>query len=235
MTIDSAAELAVLAGATDEEMTKFAKAMEEGGATGKDAFLEAHQMSEEDFNAVKHLVTETKTALTSEIENADFASIGKDVTDGLVEGIKVGKEEAVDATGEVADDMIEKTRQTLQTHSPSKVFTDIGKDVTDGLAVGVLMNIRTVTDALGIVVRDMPLVFDNTPGEFRSIGEQIMSGLNGGLNSGSGHVMATARSIANSVATTMRQALDIHSPSRVMEKIGNQVGRFSNRSITKSK
>lgn len=224
MTIDSAAELAVLAGATDAEMTKFAEAMEEGGAVGKDAFLEAHQMSEEDFNKVKHLVTETKTALTTQIEEADFASIGKDITDGLVKGVKVGEVEARTATGEVADAMIEETRNTLQTHSPSKVFMDIGEDITDGLAVGVLMNIRTVTDALGLVVRDMPLVFDNTPGEFRSIGEQIMSGLNGGLNSGSGHVMATARSIANSVASTMRQALDIHSPSRVMEKIGNQVG-----------
>lgn len=223
MTIESAAELAVLAGATDEEMTKFAQAMEEGGATGKDAFLEAHQMSEEDFNAVKHLVTDTASALTTEIENADFANIGKDVTDGLVKGIKIGKEEAVDATGEVADDMVEKTRQTLQTHSPSKVFTDIGKDVTDGLAVGVLMNIRTVTEALSLVARDMPLVFDNTPREFRSIGQNVMNGLVWGLNNGRSRVMSTARSIANSVASTMQNALKIKSPSGVMR---DDVGRW---------
>lgn len=223
MTIDSAAELAVLAGATDTEMEKFAQAMEDGGATGKDAFLEAHQMSEEDFNAVKHLVTDTASALTTEIENADFANIGKDVTDGLVKGINVGKVEAVDATGEVADDMIEKTKQTLQTHSPSKVFTDIGKDVTDGLAVGVLMNIRTVTNALGLVTRDMPLVFKNTPSQFKTIGQQAMNGLVWGLNNGRSRVMSTARNIANSVARTMQNALKIKSPSGVMR---DDVGRW---------
>ena len=223
MTIDSAAELAVLAGATDTEMEAFAQAMEDGGATGKDAFLTAHNMSEEDFNAVKHLVTNTASALTDEIKKADFASIGKDVTDGMVEGVNVGTPEAVDAAGNLADDMTEKTRQTLQTHSPSKVFMDIGEDVTDGLAVGILMNIRTVTDALKLVIRDMPLVFNNTPGQFKTIGQQAMNGLVWGLNNGRSRVMSTARSIANSVARTMQNALKIKSPSGVMR---DDVGRW---------
>src|SRR5699024_12267307 len=48
------------------------------------------------------------------------------------------------------------------------------------------------------------------------IGSQAMSGLNSGLWGGKDRVMATARNIANSVASTMRSALRIHSPSRVM-------------------
>ena len=220
MTIDSAAELAVLAGATDEEMTKFAKAMEDGGATGKEAFLEAHQMSEEDFNVVKHLVTETKTALTTEIENADFANIGKDVTAGMAQGIEEGTPEAVDAAGNMADDMIEKTQNTLRTRSPSRVFMDIGEDTVGGLALGVLNNMKDVTNALKRLALQMPPIFDHMPGQFKQIGQQIMNGLVVGINSGSGRVMATARSLANSVSSTMRRALDIHSPSRVMRSIG---------------
>src|SRR5699024_1745860 len=54
------------------------------------------------------------------------------------------------------------------------------------------------------------------PGQFGSIGAQAMSGLNSGLWGGKARVMATARNIANSVASTMRSALRIHSPSRVM-------------------
>lgn len=223
MTIDSAAELAVLAGATDTEMEAFAQAMEDGGATGKSAFLEAHQMSEEDFNAVKHLVTDTASALTTEIKNADFANIGKDVTDGMAKGVIIGTPEAVDAAGNMADDMTKKTRQTLQTHSPSKVFTEIGKDVADGLAVGVLKNIRTVAESLKLVAKNMPLVFNNTPGQFKTIGQQAMNGLVWGLNNGRSRVMSTARSIANSVARTMQNALKIKSPSGVMR---DDVGRW---------
>ena len=223
MTIDSAAELAVLANATDDEMTNFAKAMEDGGATGKSAFLEAHQMSEEDFNAVKHLVTSTATALTTEIENADFANIGKDVTEGMAEGIEDGAPKAVDAAGNMADDMTKKTKQTLQTHSPSKVFTDIGKDTADGLALGVTNNINKVLDAVRKVATQMPPVFANTPNEFRSIGQQAMNGLVWGLNSGVSRVMSTARSIAYSVARTMQNALRIQSPSGVMR---DDVGRW---------
>ena len=223
MTIDSAAELAVLAGATDSEMEKFAQAMENGGATGKSAFLEAHQMSEEDYNAIKHLVTGTATALTTEIKNADFANIGKDVTKGMTKGIEVGTPEAVDAAGNMADDMIKKTQNTLRTQSPSRVFMDIGEDTVGGLALGVLNNMKNVTNALQRLALQMPPIFNHMPGQFKQIGQQTMNGLNNGLISGSGRVMAQARGIANSIRSTMQRSLRIQSPSGVMR---DDVGRW---------
>src|SRR5699024_10083748 len=54
------------------------------------------------------------------------------------------------------------------------------------------------------------------PGQFGSIGAQAISDVNSGLWGGKARVMATGRNIANSVASTMRSALRIHSPSRVM-------------------
>src|SRR5690606_35728717 len=60
--------------------------------------------------------------------------------------------------------------------------------------------------------------------QFTSIGVQAMAGLNIGLNSGRGRVMATARNIANSVASTMKSALRIKSPSRLMrDDVGKEV------------
>src|SRR5690625_6767661 len=55
--------------------------------------------------------------------------------------------------------------------------------------------------------------FSSTPGQFRNIGANAMSGLNSGLNAGRGQVMSTARDIANSVATTMKKSLRIKSRS----------------------
>lgn len=52
--------------------------------------------------------------------------------------------------------------------------------------------------------------------QFSAIGNSAMNGLNSGLIAGSHRVMSTARSIASSVASTMRKALKINSPSRLM-------------------
>src|SRR5690625_1680273 len=56
--------------------------------------------------------------------------------------------------------------------------------------------------------------------QFRSAGIHAMAGLRNGLNAGSGSAYATARRIANNVASTMRTALRERSPSRVAMESG---------------
>ncbi|WP_053178031.1 phage tail tape measure protein [Peribacillus loiseleuriae] len=70
-----------------------------------------------------------------------------------------------------------------------------------------------------------------TTGEFNAmksslnnIGRDSITGMIKGLESMEGALMAKARAIANAVAETIRGALDIHSPSRVMMEIGTFVG-----------
>ena len=50
-----------------------------------------------------------------------------------------------------------------------------------------------------------------------------MSGLAGGINANSGVALAAAQSVASQITATMKKAMDIHSPSRVMR---DDVGRF---------
>ena len=56
-------------------------------------------------------------------------------------------------------------------------------------------------------------------GEFSGAGGYLMDGFISGMESRRGSVMATAQSIANSAASAIRSALQIHSPSRVIAKI----------------
>lgn len=63
-------------------------------------------------------------------------------------------------------------------------------------------------------------IFRHCASQMNSIGVNIGAGLRNGLASQRGSIIATANSIANSVTSTMRKALDIHSPSRVMKQIG---------------
>ncbi len=50
-----------------------------------------------------------------------------------------------------------------------------------------------------------------------------MSGLTAGIQAGAGSAIAAAQSVASKVASTVRKALDINSPSRVMMAIGGFV------------
>src|SRR5690625_765385 len=61
-------------------------------------------------------------------------------------------------------------------------------------------------------------------GQLHSAGAQAMAGLQSGLNSRRGGVMATARGIANSVSRTIKKSLKVKSPSRVLMDIGRDTG-----------
>ena len=58
---------------------------------------------------------------------------------------------------------------------------------------------------------------------FVGYGSNIIAGLNSGMWGMAGIVFATARSIANSVASTIASALQIHSPSKLTTKYGEYV------------
>lgn len=57
-------------------------------------------------------------------------------------------------------------------------------------------------------------------GQLYSAGVFAMQGLTSGINAGAGSAVAAARSVANQVSAAVRKAMDIHSPSRVMAKLG---------------
>jgi len=57
------------------------------------------------------------------------------------------------------------------------------------------------------------------------IGKQVISGLISGLSSMQGQLIKKAQEIADSVSETIRSALKIHSPSRVMMQLGEYTGQ----------
>ncbi|MGK9325235.1 tape measure protein [Aerococcus urinaeequi] len=65
--------------------------------------------------------------------------------------------------------------------------------------------------------------FNGLNGQLHSAGIFAMAGLTSGISSGASRAIAAARSVANSVSNTIRTALKIHSPSRVMVSIGEYI------------
>lgn len=82
---------------------------------------------------------------------------------------------------------------------------------------------KTVLSSQG-TAQGMKGAFDKLPGDLNSVGYQAGMGLYYGLNSASGSIYGLANSIASNVAATMRRALQVRSPSRVMMKIGEHTG-----------
>lgn len=64
----------------------------------------------------------------------------------------------------------------------------------------------------------------NMKDSLKTIGTNTIQGLIEGMNSMVGPLMAQAESIANAVSGTIKKALDIHSPSRVLEWMGKMTG-----------
>lgn len=77
----------------------------------------------------------------------------------------------------------------------------------------VVQKFRDLRDQIGQALADLP-------GRMFSIGVDIINGLTGGLLSKAGSLIDAARNIANTIESTIRGALDTHSPSRVMFAVG---------------
>lgn len=113
---------------------------------------------------------------------------------------------------------MERSIRTYVNRIPNTVrdaFRQMNNRIIDGM--------RTANNNVRKGSSDMNSTMRPLANDFNRHGQSAMDGLNRGLANGRAQVMNTARSIANDVAQTMRQALDINSPSRVMR---DDVGKW---------
>lgn len=218
---ESAGHVKALVSASDTELNKLSESFAKGGEVATKALSTSLGIENTGLlEAVGHLVTGTEKALSASIKSANFDALGVDIAKGQAKGIKDGTPEAEKAATEMAKATEDAARKQSETHSPSKVFVRIGTDLADGLALGIKDGIKKVLESVSSLVKEIVKPFDNIATDFEKIGQETMVGMQRGLKAGEKQVLATARSIANNAAQTMRQALDIHSPSRVFKAIG---------------
>lgn len=71
------------------------------------------------------------------LKGINLFSIGKNMIQGLINGIKNMAGNVVGAIGSVVNGAISKAKKTLGINSPSKLFTQFGKWTGEGLAIGI--------------------------------------------------------------------------------------------------
>lgn len=79
------------------------------------------------------IITNISTKLTQE----KFETYGKNVTEGLVVGIKSGKSDVVNAIADVCSSAITEAKETLEIHSPSHVFRGMANNTMESYVLGV--------------------------------------------------------------------------------------------------
>mgnify|MGYP000022028952 FL=1 len=213
-----------LVNASDEKLATLNEVFTQGGESamnGLTAGMDTGALGITD--KIKGIVQSQVSSLQEEIAAADFSSLGQEIPNGVSQGIEQGASTAGESSKNMANDIKESFTSEMDINSPSRVFNEYGGFITTGLAEGIDNGASQPTNSATTLSTQIKEPFNNLPSDFTYAGEMAMAGLNTGLNNGAGSVLSTANSIAERVKATIKSALDIHSPSRVMR---DEVGRF---------
>lgn len=97
-------------------------------------------------------VTETAekilSAIKSAFDNFSLFDIGKNLIQGLIDGVNNMIETAKNAVANVGDAVIDKVKNVLGIHSPSTEFAEIGGYIVQGLANGITAALPYVEQAM---------------------------------------------------------------------------------------
>lgn len=114
--------------------------------TAKNIVKGAAQAWEDLKTGVSNAVESVKNTF-DKIRQIDLLQIGKDIINGLINGITSKIEDVKNAVKDIAGSITGKIKDILNIHSPSRVMTQLGVFTSQGLAEGMLDGARYVDKA----------------------------------------------------------------------------------------
>lgn len=137
------------------EYERINKAIEEGGAVGLESEREnlrlMRDLAKSEFEKATGQVEQSILDMSDRINNISgtaFPTAGRQIVEGLAQGIKDRTHVAVSAAAELARRAGEAARVTLDINSPSKVMAKIGQYTAEGFAEGIEDNLGYVDKAI---------------------------------------------------------------------------------------
>lgn len=119
-----------------------------------------------------------------------------------------------------ASQLADTSKKTLTSSNLNTYFLQEGKQTGQGLANGIKSQSGVAGSSAGVVVSSVKNAVSGLSTDGQTVGTQFSAGMASGIRSGSSGVAAAAAEVARKAAESARANLDIHSPSRVMEKVG---------------
>lgn len=132
-------------------------------------------------------VTETAkkilSAIKSAFDNFSLFDIGKNLIQGLIDGVNNMIETAKNAVANVGNAVIDKVKNVLGIHSPSTVFAEIGGYIVQGLANGITGSLGYVSNAMTQLVDATKLKGEEMVNYGIDCGTSYVNGIISGLDS----------------------------------------------------
>ena len=173
----------------------------------------AARQAEKSTEDVQAEISESEAAVDAMLENLDRAGEdavedGKNVAEGLGQGIEENEAAATDAAAAMADDTTAAVEKALGVESPSKVFGAIGENVAVGLANGIYKRGNDAINAALWLARSVEnivrgaLQIHSPSRVFEHLGEFTGEGFAEGLE---GSAERVSRAVGAMIGATRRQ------------------------------
>jgi hypothetical protein len=165
------------------------------------------------------------------------------ILDGIVQGFRDLGHKAVDAVKGLIGSLPKAARKVLGIASPSREFATIGGYTIEGFAKGVIDNRTRADKAVTEVAKSSMQSFSRAvishrtgpEREFHEVGKRSVAGLKQGIDEGAPSVGSSMFGLAGGMVRTIKDVLQIQSPSRVMKDIGKNVGEGFRQGVQGSK
>lgn len=161
------------------------QALDQASAGLKQWFVGVGEWWNQKWSGFKTNWDKSWNSLVDTIKNLPqkFLDYGKNIVEGLINGINNGIETAKKTVGGLAKAIIDKFTTDTEIHSPSKVFEQFGIYIDMGLANGITGAIGYVTDAMNGVVDGLKLKGEEMANYGIDCGTSYVNGIISGLDS----------------------------------------------------
>lgn len=149
-------------------------------------------------------------------------SLGENVSTGYWNGLGKETRDMNKAYRLYCENLEDHIEGEWNMHSPSKVAEDYGSNISQGLANGILGNSSSIIAAVDGITNITVNAFNNIAYAFENVGKNISAGVARGIYEGMDDIGNSSKDLAKTVKNTVSKELDIHSPSRVMFRLGEE-------------
>lgn len=161
------------------------QALDQASAGLKQWFVGVGEWWNQKWSGFKTNWDKSWNSLVDTIKNLPqkFLDYGKNIVEGLINGINNGVETAKKTVGGLAKAIIDKFTTDTEIHSPSKVFEQFGIYIDQGLANGITGSLGCVNDAMNKLVDATKLKGEEMANYGIDCGTSYVNGIISGLDS----------------------------------------------------
>ena len=190
--------------AADIEFAEALKEMDETATNGMLNMVASWKKEGKEINpateAIVKSILDTFDGLPPELDDA-----GKDSLLGFIYGMEDEIPQLKDAANMSSQQIVDTIKKYLEINSPSRKMKGIGQNVVAGLRDG-------IKDSSSLVSAS------------RGIGQQMVNGVQSGVESKEGALRSKINSMFSRIVKSAKANLQIASPSKVFENIGEMIG-----------